>query len=308
LKLKRFLVSGSFMVTPDYRFPRETFYTTGAGSQLYSLDITGSRREYDLNFGFYVSRSVVLTMGYKGISEKFRVENSRTGTSENKVYLNGVTLGIAGSAPIGKGFSVYGSGAGGWMGVTYDPSSQYTDNGLYEASEMGLAWKAPGRVPLSVSLGYKFQLIQTRINSRNSTNYESLPRNEVTRGPMLGLNLVLLALLARWPARGLAPLEVFGRAPFFFYLAHLWVFGVLSWVFPSGASLGVMFALVPCSTMCSKPSTPFRSVLSPSASVKCRVSLPSPPWIVSALVSSLPMCTLSSPLPPVMLSVSPASP
>ncbi|HBL17414.1 MAG TPA: hypothetical protein DD417_11895 [Elusimicrobia bacterium] len=190
LKLKRFLVSGSFMVTPDYRFPRETFYTTGAGSQLYSLDITGSRREYDLNFGFYVSRSVVLTMGYKGISEKFRVENSRTGTSENKVYLNGVTLGIAGSAPIGKGFSVYGSGAGGWMGVTYDPSSQYTDNGLYEASEMGLAWKAPGRVPLSVSLGYKFQLIQTRINSRNSTNYESLPRNEVTRGPMLGLNLV----------------------------------------------------------------------------------------------------------------------
>ncbi len=58
---------------------------------------------------------------------------------------------------------------------------------------------------------------------------------------MLGLNLVLLALLARWPARWLAPLEVFGRAPFFFYLAHLWVFGVLSWVFPSGASLAVMY-------------------------------------------------------------------
>ena len=58
---------------------------------------------------------------------------------------------------------------------------------------------------------------------------------------MLGLDLVVLAVLARWPARGLAPLEVFGRAPFFFYLAHLWVFGTLSWVFPSGASLAVMY-------------------------------------------------------------------
>lgn len=58
---------------------------------------------------------------------------------------------------------------------------------------------------------------------------------------MLGLDLVLLAMLARWPARWLAPLEVFGRAPVFFYLAHLWVFGVLSWAFPAGASLAMMY-------------------------------------------------------------------
>lgn len=60
---------------------------------------------------------------------------------------------------------------------------------------------------------------------------------------MLGLDLVLIAVLARWPARWLAPLEVFGRAPFFFYLAHLWVFGVLSWAFASGASLAVMYVV-----------------------------------------------------------------
>jgi len=58
---------------------------------------------------------------------------------------------------------------------------------------------------------------------------------------MLGLNLLLLSALARWPARWLAPLEVYGRAPFFFYLAHLWMFGALSWFFPMGTSFGVMY-------------------------------------------------------------------
>lgn len=60
---------------------------------------------------------------------------------------------------------------------------------------------------------------------------------------MLGLNLLLLAALAKWPARWLAPLEVFGRAPFFFYLAHLWAFGALSWAFPTGTSFPVMYVV-----------------------------------------------------------------
>lgn len=58
---------------------------------------------------------------------------------------------------------------------------------------------------------------------------------------MLGINFLLLSALARWPARWLGPLEVFGRAPFFFYLAHIWMFSALSWFFPWGTSFGVMY-------------------------------------------------------------------
>jgi uncharacterized membrane protein len=57
----------------------------------------------------------------------------------------------------------------------------------------------------------------------------------------LGLNLLLLSALARWPVRWLAALEVFGRTPFFFYLAHLWIFSALSWFFPMGTSFAVMY-------------------------------------------------------------------
>jgi uncharacterized membrane protein len=67
------------------------------------------------------------------------------------------------------------------------------------------------------------------------------PPSSAFFGLMLGLNLLLLSALARWPARWLAPLEVFGRAPFFFYLAHLWIFSALSWLFPMGTSFGVMY-------------------------------------------------------------------
>lgn len=59
----------------------------------------------------------------------------------------------------------------------------------------------------------------------------------------LGIDLLILAAFLRWPARWQQPFDVFGRAPFFFYLAHLWAFGALSWLFPTGASFPVMYAV-----------------------------------------------------------------
>lgn len=67
------------------------------------------------------------------------------------------------------------------------------------------------------------------------------PPSEAFLALMLGLDLALLAAMARWPARWLSPLEVYGRVPFFFYLAHLWAFGALSWGFRSGSSMPVMY-------------------------------------------------------------------
>ena len=67
------------------------------------------------------------------------------------------------------------------------------------------------------------------------------PPSEAFFALMLGLDFALLAAIARWRTAWMSPFEVYGRVPFFFYLAHLWAFGALSWAFPSGTSRLVMY-------------------------------------------------------------------
>jgi uncharacterized membrane protein len=75
----------------------------------------------------------------------------------------------------------------------------------------------------------------------------------------LGINLALIAMWIRLGSmlQGVfRPLLVFGRAPLFFYLAHLWLFAALGILFPKGGSLAAMylvwvFALVLLYPLCS---------------------------------------------------------
>jgi uncharacterized membrane protein len=71
------------------------------------------------------------------------------------------------------------------------------------------------------------------------------PPSEAFFALMIGLNLALIAAMTAWPARWMSMFEVYGRVPFFFYLAHLWAFGAISWGFRSGASWPVMYLVWP---------------------------------------------------------------
>jgi len=62
----------------------------------------------------------------------------------------------------------------------------------------------------------------------------------------LGLNFLLISgwgLAEPYVRSPRHPLTVFGRAALFFYLAHLWLYGLTGFFFPEGSSLAVMYLI-----------------------------------------------------------------
>lgn len=177
-KYKRFLLSGSYMFTPDYKFPafRDTFVQGGVGFTTADRVFTASRKESDINLGYYFTPNLVATVGYKNVEQKYQEKIGNTTLAATKTHYNGVTAGIGGSAGIGAGFALYGNAAGGLMQASYTPSSSH-DTALYEASEVGLAWHHEG---FGANLGYKFQYLTTR--------NPGIVAADVSRGYMFGMS------------------------------------------------------------------------------------------------------------------------
>ena len=56
----------------------------------------------------------------------------------------------------------------------------------------------------------------------------------------LGINALLLSIFSRWSGELLNGLSVFGRSPLFFYILHLYLYGLMGWIVPSGVPLAWM--------------------------------------------------------------------
>lgn len=121
-----------------------------------------------------------------------------------------------------------------------------------------IAYKKPGRTMLLGVAGGVVLLIMFVVMRSASQGDPHLPLPgfigfmSVTKYPpspaffsaTLGIDLLLLAMFAATAAmRWLTPLEAFGRSPLFFYLLHLYVFGIASFAFPNGTSFPVMYAV-----------------------------------------------------------------
>ncbi|HBL17413.1 MAG TPA: hypothetical protein DD417_11890 [Elusimicrobia bacterium] len=178
VKVWKFLVSGSVMTSNNYRFPafKDTFIQGGTGFTTADRYYRATRKEYDINTGFYVTPNIVATVGYKSVEQRYQETISNVADEETRTWYKGPTFGLAGGAGIGYGFSLYGNGALGYMHARYSGSSS-RDIANYEAMEVGLAWRWK---VVSASLGYKFQYITTR---------GEIDAADVSRGYIMGLNL-----------------------------------------------------------------------------------------------------------------------
>ena len=101
------------------------------------------------------------------------------------------------------------------------------------------------------AIGDPFDPLPGAIGFLTLTKY---PPSPVFFAMMLGIDLVLLWLLTRISlARLTTPLEVFGRTPLFFYLAHLYLLGTASWFFRSGTTFFVMYLVWAAALACLYP-------------------------------------------------------
>lgn len=190
LRGRRWFATLGYLGTPDYRFPR--YYDRSAAGGLIAVDVLASRRELDVNLGFMAVPQLGFTVGYKGIRQRFDVVTSGALTADqvSSTRFDGLTLGVLGSAALGRGFSFYGNGAGGLMGVRFDPPPNSADprhdTAFYEAAELGFAWRAAS-LPLTGRFGYKFQRISTRQDVDGLRDQRGV---DVTSGYILGLGVV----------------------------------------------------------------------------------------------------------------------
>lgn len=204
-----FFASASVMISPDYHFPKKSQLVQGPtsflpaqiefGDHTFRIDhnVTGSRNEVDINLGYYIHPSIALTVGYKGVFQKFVDKTVATNLTHAPVgevptpvvksnpRYHGGTLGIAANLPIPEGgwipagFLLYGNGGGGYMGSNEFASAWY---GTLDA---GLAYK-PTSLPLLFTAGYKFQII----NSKTKSNAFEDRVIDYTRGAIFGINFL----------------------------------------------------------------------------------------------------------------------
>jgi hypothetical protein len=108
-----------------------------------------------------------------------------------------------------------------------------------------LVARQPGRtMAIAVGLGVAMLTAWTVITLTGHGAFLKYPPTPAFLTLMLGLDALLLAAFTLPAVGPLArPLEVYGRSPLFFYLLHLWVFGALSFAFPSGTSMPVMYVV-----------------------------------------------------------------
>jgi hypothetical protein len=210
-KCKNFFILGSYFPETNYSFDKQTvavFNSENSTDIPYGAEINADRSEWDINFGYYLLQSLVITAGYKRIKRDFQVDVTKKeqpvdffigGSTET----DGLTIGIAGVAPLRGKMGLYGSFAFGWLKtdkkVSYSSSSSsfdYDDNPIfgeegyfdvdYYLGELGFVYSSQfDKVPVlnaaSLYLGYRFQVLN------EEREFSEVTDN--TSGFVLGVNL-----------------------------------------------------------------------------------------------------------------------
>lgn len=134
----------------------------------------GTRKEFDVNLGYYVLPSVAITLGYK------KLEQSSSGF---RYVLAGAVAGVNGTAPLGGNFSMYGTYALSRMKTTGSSDADFDSD--YRLSELGVAYTLPTpsvAKALTFAVGYRSQVITSK-----EAAYSGQDGRDLTQGLTFGV-------------------------------------------------------------------------------------------------------------------------
>ncbi|MBI5719379.1 MAG: hypothetical protein HZC37_17055 [Burkholderiales bacterium] len=132
---------------------------------------TVSRKEHDVNLGYFIAPGVAATVGYKSLAQW---------AGPNNFKLAGPTIGLSATAPLSGAFSLYGALGLGRM----KPKGNVDLDADYQLSEVGGAYGlALGGIAksLTFTVGYRTQVLKSK---------EALPgqdARDLTQGFTFGL-------------------------------------------------------------------------------------------------------------------------
>jgi len=192
LKISDFLIAGSFMKTPDYAFPDyEDVLVTGptpttASFPFYTFRTTASRKENDINVGYYITPAMAITIGIKNVKQTYNDIDITTGAIWSTFWTkySGPIVGITGGGRLGESnFAFYGNLSYGFLKGEFEGDPQKFDAN-YSSTELGIAYRPVSF--LSFLAGYKYQTIDSKLTDPAFNNQVAL---DVTKGFILGANL-----------------------------------------------------------------------------------------------------------------------
>lgn len=215
LTYKRFFLSVSYMVTPDYHFGNlgpsivtiPAAASQGFGDVAVSLQssLTASRQEADLTIGYFPLDWLGVAIGYKGMFQEFDFENRASvilpstgplsspdfqniqlsATSFKQNY-NGPIAGVLASARIDNSFTLIGNAFGGYLFAGCTPSCSQ-GNSPYTASKLVLRYAPTPQI--AVTLGYRVQIVNNRVDVPIPGSTSSIRQTAVdlTHGAVFGV-------------------------------------------------------------------------------------------------------------------------
>jgi len=204
LRYKDFFISASGMFATAYKFDVPLSFTQINGDTSFGA----SRQEADINFGYYIHPMIAASIGYKGTFQTLHIQDHLVGQNplnrpsptpaQVKYTYNGPTVGLSTNIPFGEGglgllpfgLNLYGNAGGGYLftSTSFKPV-EFGNHAAYGVVEGGLAYK-PDQLPLVFTVGYKYQLINTQLNSTFKQLFRTNSVNDITSGPLIGLIFV----------------------------------------------------------------------------------------------------------------------